>query len=130
MSVIVLALSMLMLMRVVVIMAMFVRMFMTFMVVMAGIGVVMFGIVRVAMTVVGVQALVIGALIRLRGGRGVGAGVVDHLALDPLAIAAAAQLRVARLGLRRWRASASSSPSRCARSSSPICPCRSATGIW
>ena len=85
-----------MLMRVVVIMAMLVRMFMTFMVVMAGIGVVMFGIVRVAMAVVGVQALVMGALIRLRGGSGVGAGVVDHLALDPLAIAAAARIAVAR----------------------------------
>jgi hypothetical protein len=95
---------MLMIMFMFVIMAMFVRMFMTFMVMMAGIGVLMFGIVRVAMIVVGVQTLVIGALIRLRGCRGIGAGVVDDLALDPLAIAAAARIAVA------WTAAAVAGP--------------------
>jgi hypothetical protein len=79
-------------------------MFMTFMVVIAGIGVVMFGIVRVAMIVAGVHAFVIGALMRLRGGRGIGAGVVDDLALDPLAIAAAARIAVA------WTAAAVAGP--------------------
>src|SRR5258708_4475628 len=89
---------MFMFMRVVVIMAMrvitVVRVIMTFMVMMAGIGVMMFGIVRVAMSVVGVQAFVFRALMRLRGDGGVGAGVVDDLALDPLAIAAAARIAV------------------------------------
>jgi hypothetical protein len=83
-------------MCVIVIMAMFVRMIMAFMIMMSGIGVVMFGIVRVAVTFLGMQAFVLRALVRLRGDRGVGAGVVDHLALDPLAIAAAARIAVAR----------------------------------
>jgi hypothetical protein len=87
---------MLVFMRVVLIMAMFVRMIMTFMIMVPGIGVVMFGIVCVAMTFVGVQAFVLRALVRLRGGGGVGAGVVDDLALDPLAIAAAARIAVTR----------------------------------
>jgi hypothetical protein len=97
-SVIVLAVSMFMLviMRVVVIMAMFMRMIMTFMIMMPGIGVMMFGIVGVAMTLVGVQAFVFRALMRLRGDRGVGTGVVDDLALDSLAIAAAARIAVTR----------------------------------
>ncbi|HEY6834536.1 MAG TPA: hypothetical protein VI251_18845 [Pseudolabrys sp.] len=90
----VLALSMFMFMRVVVIMAMrmimVVRVIMTFMVLMAGIGVMMFGIVRVDMSVVGVQAFVFRALMRLRGNGGVEPGVVDDLALDSLTIAAAA----------------------------------------
>src|SRR3984893_7766421 len=75
---------------------MFMRMIMTFMIMMSGIGVVMFGIVGVAMTLVGVQAFVFRALMRLRGDRGVGAGVVDDLALDPLAIAPAARIAVPR----------------------------------
>jgi hypothetical protein len=97
-SVIVLAVSMFMLviMRVVVIMAMFARMIMTFMIRMPCIGAMMFGIVGVAMTLVGVQAFVFRALMRLRGDRGVGAGVVDDLALDSLAIAAAARTAVPR----------------------------------
>jgi hypothetical protein len=96
--VIALAVSMFMLviMRVVVIMAMFMRMIMTFMIMMPGIGVMMFGIVCVGTALVGVQAFVFRALMRLRGDRGVGAGVVDDLALDPLAIAAAARIAVPR----------------------------------
>jgi hypothetical protein len=85
-----------MFMLVIVIMAMFMRMIMTFMIMMPCIGVMMFGIVGVGTALVGVQAFVFRALMRLRGDRGVGAGVVDDLALDPLAIAAAARIAVPR----------------------------------
>lgn len=70
---------------------------MTFMVMMPGIGMVMIGVVRMAMTVLGVRMLgVFVALMRLRGERGIDARVLDDLALDALAVAAAARIAVAR----------------------------------
>ena len=75
--------------------AMPVFMIVTLMVMILGIGVVMFGVVRV--TVFGVQAFqVFVVVMRLSGLRGIGAGVLDHLALDALATAAAARIAVAR----------------------------------
>ena len=98
MTVIVLAMCMVMgmIVAMVVIMRMIVRMIVACMIVMPGIGVVMFNIVRVAMAVVRVLAFMCGVVMRLRGARGVGAGVVDDLALHPLAAAAAALVAVAR----------------------------------
>jgi hypothetical protein len=84
---------------VVLIMGMFmiVRMLVIVMIMMLRIGVVMFGLVRVLVTDFGVQVFcVFLALMRLGGLRKVGACVLDNLALDAFAIAAAARVAVAR----------------------------------
>jgi hypothetical protein len=91
-------LAMVMIVRMVVIMFMLVRMLMIVMlgmsrsIMMPRIGVVLFGIVRVSLTVFG--GLV--TFERLRGPRGIGARVLDEFALDALATAAAARVAVAR----------------------------------
>ena len=101
---IVIVFTMLMAVVMVVRVIMLVRVIVTFMVMMAGIGGMMFGVVGVGVAVVGVQAFVIGALMRLRGEAGVGIGVVDDLALDPLALAAAARIAVTRTAATAARA--------------------------
>jgi hypothetical protein len=95
----VMGMFMLMLMGVFVIMG--VRMVMTFMIMMLGIGMVMFGVVGVTVIAFGVRAVGVVrqgllAVLRLSGRRGIGAGVLDDLALDPLATAAAALIAMAR----------------------------------
>jgi hypothetical protein len=88
-------LSMSMVMPVIVRMVMLVRMFMTFMIMMLGIGVVMAGISGIlGVALVGGRA--VDMFKRLSGLRGVHAGVLDDLALDPLATAAAARIAVTR----------------------------------
>ena len=78
------------------IMAVFVRMFMIVMVMMPGIGVVMSGVVRVVMPAFGVQMFRMFPVLLRRGDlHQIGAGIVDHLALHPLATAAAALVAVA-----------------------------------
>src|SRR5258708_35096569 len=70
-------------------------MFMTLLVMMFGVGVVMIGIVRVAL--IGVRTFrVFLALIGLGDLRRIDAGVLHHLALDAFAIAAAAGIAMAR----------------------------------
>jgi hypothetical protein len=79
-------------------MFMLVRMFtvmMMFMIVMLAVGMMMSGIVDV--TVIGVHA--IGMFKRLSGLRRIDAGVLDDLALDPFATAAAARIAVARTAM-------------------------------
>ena len=88
-----------MIMAMVVIMRMIVRMIVACVIMMPGIGVVMFGLVRVGVAVFGVQVFRCSAgLVILAAGRPacVGAGVLDDLALHPLAAAAAALVAVAR----------------------------------
>src|SRR5471032_954582 len=73
-------------------MVMIVRMVvLMFMLMMSSI-VMMLGIVCVNLPVFGVLVM----FVRLSRLRGIGAGVLDHLALDPLAAAAAARIAVAR----------------------------------
>jgi hypothetical protein len=72
------------------------RVLMAFMVMMIRIGVVMVGGVRVGVTLFGVRAFpVLVRLIGLGSLRSVGAGVLDDVALDPLALAAAARVAMA-----------------------------------
>jgi hypothetical protein len=102
MGVIVLVMRMLVFVRIIVrvgmLMGIIVRMLMTFMIVMTfmvmmlGIGVMTLGILRIGVNVFGVLV----TLLRLGRLRWIGAGVLDDLALDPLATAAAARVAVAR----------------------------------
>jgi hypothetical protein len=75
----------------------FMRMLGTIMVMMLRIGMVMFGVVRMGIVVFCVRAFeVFVILVRLSGLRRIGGGVLDHLALDALATAAAARVAMAR----------------------------------
>ncbi len=95
--------------------------------------VVMFGVVTgfgVGTCVVHGLVLVAFAFLRMGGLRRLQAWMVDDLALDALAAAAAGELRWRGRRPRLERFSLSSSASRWARSSASIRACRSATGIW
>jgi hypothetical protein len=89
---VVLSVSVLMLVFMIVGVVMIVRMLMIVMSVMLAIGVVMAGVVAVA--VLGGRA--VRMLVGLRGLRRIGAGVLDDLALDAFAIAAAARVAMTR----------------------------------
>jgi hypothetical protein len=84
----------------VVVMIMMIMVMMSRIIMKPGIGVVMFGVVRMigfAVSVFGGRVFrVVVALMRLSGLRGIEAGVLDDLALDALAMAAAARVAVAR----------------------------------